>query len=394
MHLKFVDEYTKWINGDENLTDVFKNSTVNTSLDFCKLFKYINPSPEVSIKTFQNWATETKNMKIYKPVKCGGPPKEKVTTTKETVECLFTTLMDFPFWTSTERALYMNSDRGSNAVKKNMTADNVRKLTSKYGFSFKSACFSPPMRNILGFTALRIVWAKTMLEIYEQKKTMFIFADECSINFKALSKKAYGYIGISPLVNQPLRYDTFNVLLVVVPGFGVIYKMSREKTNQHTYSDFIEIAVRIIRTYICDGDKQIALVQDNAKYHNTKKVYQTLDRIKVDTFPIVPYSPQLNEPAEACFGYCKNNIESYVPEARSAIKTKQVFTIMQEKWENVISKFNAEMTTKYFAVWIEILKHVAAGNPLHGNRTKVKLSVPKLTAQLRNVITKRKIISF
>lgn len=159
---------------------------------------------------------------------------------------------------------------------------------------------------------------------------------------------AYGYIGISPLVNQPLRYDTFNVILVVVPGFGVIYKLSREKTNQISYIEFMRNAFRIIRSYICTDDTCIGLVQDNARYHTTNYTNESLREMKVDVFPIVPYSPQLNEPAEACFGYCKNNIEIYVPDPNNKASSNEMGHIIIEKWEKVISKFDGAMSAKYY----------------------------------------------
>lgn len=152
-------------------------------------------------------------------------------------------------------------------------------------------------------------------------------------------------------------------------------------------------AFKIIRSYICTDDTSIGLVQDNARYHTTDYVSEAFKCMKVDVFPTVPYSPQLNEPAEACFGYCKNNIETYVPDPNIKIKSNEIGRIISNKWEKVISKFDGAMSGKYYLMWIEILKQIAEGRPLHGNRISISTidKSEKVIAELRNILTIRNI---
>ena len=338
--------------------------------------------------TCQRWASNIQkgeDIVIHKRSNRSGKPK---VVDNDTLACLLVTLIDFPHWSSKQRAAYINGPNGSNYKKNKLKPQNLRKLTKKLNFSFKKAGFSPPHRNIIGYKALRVVCAKAILKIISDNKLLCLFADECSLCFTKIGKKVYGYIGVTPIVNLPLRNVTLNVLVMVAPGFGVIYRISKEKTNQYVFIDFIKKAIRIVRSFVCNSTQELGLIYDNASYHRTENVDNALQELKINAFPTVPYCPQLNECAEACFGYCKNNIEPIEIDAEQVITNKQLERIMIEKWDKVIEKFTSKKTANYYCTWKKILEQCANGLPLSSNHTYDAIS-NEIIIKLRSIRTKR-----
>ena len=161
----------------EDFSSPSPSSIINTCFsgchsvkEFAERFTELFSEGVVKSKTVQNWITESKeNSKA-----CHTNYHKKMTL--DSVLCLITTLLDFPFWTSTIRAQYLNSENGPN---KNdpISPRLVRFYTKALKFTHKRAKLSIPARNYLGLCAARVVWSRIALDLSNQPDVTICFSD-------------------------------------------------------------------------------------------------------------------------------------------------------------------------------------------------------------------------
>lgn len=152
-----------------------------------------------------------------------------------------------------------------------------------------------------------------------------------------------------------LKKFAFNTLLMVVPGFGIIYQLTDSSTNHLTYAQFIKKAFKVVRSLVCLPNTPIIMIHDNAAYH-------VVDR--------VPYSLQLNEPAEACFGFAKHAVAAI--NRHSCINKGSIVQAAKANWRDQLRKYDARMSATYFNMWVEILHLCKEGRELTDQSIEVK----------------------
>ena len=82
LHIKFTEEYNKWLKNEE-LSDIYKTIEPGNNTEFCRIFKLANPRPVVSVGTIKNWSTHEKNGQSYHPAKRGGMQSSRIVTTDD-----------------------------------------------------------------------------------------------------------------------------------------------------------------------------------------------------------------------------------------------------------------------------------------------------------------------
>ena len=297
-------------------------------------------------------------------------------------------MIDFPFWSSKTRALYLIKNKVVNEVEGEyrFSSSSVRRITRKLNFTYRcpGAKLSPPQRNILGFMAARVVWWTILLDIVNTKHSLITFADECSVCYTELTRGYYKLIGVMPELVHSMRKVVFNTLLLVVPGFGIIYEINRDHTDHHIYIEFLTKAFRVVKSLICLPSDEIILIHDNAPYHCHKEVSPAISALGVEEVPIIPYSPQLNEPAECCFGLTKQNVADI--KFNESVNNEVLMLEAIDIWKTQLMKYDAKMSAKYFSMWIKIMEECRNGIEL---TDKSFNDLKDYTSQLRSFNTIR-----
>ena len=104
------------------------------------------------------------------------------------------------------------------------------------------------------------------------------------------------------------------------------------------------------------------MVHDNAPYHTESTVSEKVKKLGIHEVPIIPYSPQLNEPAECCFGFTKQRVAAL--KFVNHVNQESIYQSGITKWKEQLQYYNAKQTAVYFNVWLEILKECSEGHEL------------------------------
>ena len=360
-----------------------------TDIEFAEMFVGLSGKQELSPGTVRNWISKHNNKPYLQPqLTVIREPEHGLRVNPDVIKCIATTLIDFPCWSSQTRADYLIEHKVVNPVKGkySYSSSSVRKIIKNLKFTYRNpgAKLSPPQRNTLGYIAARAVWARILLDIVENDNSLITFADECSVCYQELHKGYYKFVGVNPEVVSDTRKFVFNTLLLVVPGFGIVYKITKEPTTHQIYITFLKQAFNVVRSLVCTNSTKIYLVHDNAPYHTQNDVSPNISKLGVKEVPIIPYSPQLNEPVECCFGFTKQGVEAFYHSKKC--NKGMISSIGIKNWKNQLRKYDAKESAKYFNVWVEILKECINGVPLSDIS---HIRVDDYTFRLRNVNTIR-----
>ena len=292
--------------------------------------------------------------------------------TIETLKCLLCTILDYPDATVEERRFYLNN-YGPNR-KKNISRDTVRNIMDKMNVTIQTPSFSPVQRNSLGFCIARVLWANVIKNIKIDPNVLLCFVDEASV---AVGKrnKAYGFCSIRPCVNTSLRSKSLSVLSCVIPNIGPICRWFKGAVHNDQYAQFLKDIVFVMRAFICNEHTQLCIIQDNCAIHKTKKVYEMAKLLKINLINTVPYSPQLNLPAENMFAQLKNNsLYKFKAKEVEVFDTQPVTRHFKMSIVSLIDQWDEYMKTSYtyqstanvFGAWLKVLEECSEGNPLTG----------------------------
>ena len=239
-------------------------------------------------------------------------PRGKIS--EDVILCIITTIMDFPHWSGRQRMEYLNNKSGIlKGVR--ITIRSVNRLISNLNFEIKTIKFTPPARNSIGLMYLRAFWARIILEIAMQPNVVFMFVDEAAVTYLPNAIKGRALIGVVPVVEGNLSCKKLSILACVIPVFGVISRWFDGSIKGKDYATFIREVADLIRRAICTGSCKLCLIHDNCSIHKTSEVREAITEIKLNEFPTVPYSPQLNEVVEAYFGFQKKEMANYITKA-------------------------------------------------------------------------------
>ena len=386
LHYKLIYYYESFNSQDDTQGILKCFSDCRTETDFAERFTKVFAGNLVQVRTVRNWLSQYKKDNKYTGQKTSiQKPNTSNKVTKDTILCLITLLLDFPFWTSKLYAAYINSEKGPNSNENDhITARTVRYYIKMLRFSQRRATLSNPARNCLGLTAARVVWAKIALDLANDPNVTICFVDECTVCYNNFGGGFYGFIGVSPEVVTSLHKFSFNMLAMVVPGFGVIYRLTTTPTTHDIYADFLKEAFKVVRALICDENQKLVIVHDNAKYHTERSIKQVLQNLNINELPTIQYSPQLNEPAECLFGFCKYKCQL----ANIGINTmkRKIQIASMNNWENAVKQYDARRSAIYYAVWKIILKRCVNGLPLKADHIH---RVPDCLPELRDIKTRR-----
>ena len=313
-----------------------------------------------------------------------GPPKTKPKggmnkkVTKELINCLITTVLDFPEATDSERTDYINSYSGvfNDTTISESTIDRILKNLK---ITVKQPSFSPVARNSFGYRIARVLWSKVMKEVIDDKSTLACFIDEAGVVI-GTRRRARGFMSVSPCTNKTLVTKKLSVLSCVIPSFGVLNRWFSSSVKSDDYSTFIGECAHVIRRFIGNQETQLVFINDNASIHLTKKVQHTAKFWKINLFYTIPYSPQLNLVAENYFSQQKYNAlyrfkikpnevldpkeEELAPKHHHIIPYKQY--IMKQWDEENRNHYNGMSAAKVYGAWLTILKQCSEGKPLSG----------------------------
>ena len=159
------------------------------------------------------------------------------------------------------------------------------------------------------------------------------------------------------------------MLALVVPAFGVIYRITTVATTQQVYCEFLKDAFEVVRALITDNQRELCLIHDNAKYHNNIVVKELIEDLKVNELPTIQYSPQLNEVAECLFGCSKAKVKP--AQFPHTVMKRKVTKTAITNWINAVAQFDAQVSMKYYAVWRNIVKSCLSGKPLGSDHVHV-----------------------
>ena len=138
--------------------------------------------------------------------------------TDEIANCLITTTIDFPQWSSKQRKDYLESPNGpcygENTVK--LSIRTINNYLSKHKISYKKLAFSPPARNTFGAVLSRAIWSYFVDEL-RKEKVLFVFLDESSITSHTTKGYGRGVIGVTPILNQNINLYTISLLAAIIP---------------------------------------------------------------------------------------------------------------------------------------------------------------------------------
>ena len=235
--------------------------------------------------------------------------------TEDVILCVITTLMDYPHWTGTARTEYLNKKSGLFDGNNSISVRSVNRLISLLNFKVKSIQFSPPARNTIGLMVLRAFWASIVLEVASLPNTVFMFVDEAAVTLLPNTIRGRALIGVVPVVEGILSNHKLSILSCVVPGFGVISRWFQGSVKGDDYAVFVSEVTDLIRRVVCSGSNKICLIHDNCRIHKTERVLKTIQEMKLEEFPTVPYSPHLNEVVEGYFGFQKKEMANFETQA-------------------------------------------------------------------------------
>ena len=292
--------------------------------------------------------------------------------TRETLECLITTVLDFPDATDSERAVYLNQ-YGPN-INDNISESTVNRILNKLNITVQTPCFSVKERNNMGYRIARVLWAEEMQQLHNDPNTMIAFVDEASVVL-GRRNKCRGFSSIRPCVTKNHRTKSLSILACIIPNFGSIYKWYKKGVRAVDYARFLREASHIIRTKLCNEGTNIVFVNDNASIHKSDIVKETCEKCKINLIFSVPYSPQCNLPAENFFAQLKfNALNAFksVPNERPQQFPIQhnlplISTLIIKQWdEKVASRYDATTSANIYSSWVTILNYCKRGMPLNG----------------------------
>lgn len=378
-----------------------KNSNEETATSLVKQYKTLKKQPYskpvYKFSTLRNHCAKYLSLSIQdkvtylnainNPKKWGGRRYECFKVTQDTLRCLITLVLDFPTMSPESFAAYINSPFGPNSAKeKHITGRTVQRYLRYLKFTCKKCSFAPPNRNSIGLRIFRVAWCKMMKRIAQQKNVLLGFIDEAGVSNCNGKNHGRGYLGVSPLVNCPLQKNRTNIVAVVFPGFGVVYRFVNRSMNGERYAEFIKDATNFARKYICCNKVEIVLIEDNCPIHGTKEVDDMVEHLKIALIPIVQYSPSLNEVVESYFGLVK---------AQSTIiitydDLTNIELEIEKRWKHNSDKaFSVQKGEKLYLEWIGRLNSCINGEPLLSQHLDPKYMEKINTQHLINVDVNR-----
>lgn len=248
------------------------------------------------------------------------------------------------------------------AIWKKISARTINEYLNKHDFKYKKLSFSPKARNTLGAIIARRVWAHFVREMIDEE-TLFIFIDESSID--GSSNRLYGrwFIGVTPTTEKALTSFSLLLLNAVIQGCGCIQQWFTEGVCGDNFASFITQLGYLVSTHIASPKVTIITILDNCKMHSTDEVIESFDKAELLPLFTVPYSPQINYPAECYFGNCKASINNI--DAISIIRTLGFQNAIWKTWEKANEMHgSSETTAAMFASWITILNQCLEAIPL------------------------------
>lgn len=315
---------------------------------------------------FSEWSDKG----FLSPVKKRGGNPGKIT--EETLECLITTVLDYPEATDRERATYLNMYGPQ--IEDNISESTVNRILDNLNISVQTPSFSPKERNNLGYRIARHLWAEELDHLRKDPNNLIAFVDEASVVI-GTRNKCRGFVSVRPCVTKGLRTKSLTILACVVPAYGTIYKWYEGSVTNHEYSRFLREASHIIRTKLCNEGTNIIIIQDNAAIHKTRKVRDTAKKCCINLFFTVPYSPQCNLLAENFFAQLKENALNKFhsldlePVVATPIQHKLPmlkFSIISQWDDEVKRSYDHKSSSNIYGAWLTVLDMCKSGMPLHG----------------------------
>lgn len=344
-----------------------------TNIDSYKVSKTYSLSPN----TVKHWIIkynkdEEEQERVKKKVKWisewGGSHNTKLND--EVLLCLICMVLDFPNMTSKQFASYLNSEYGPCfANKKKIKPGTVSRALRSLNFSVSKVAFCPPTRNSIGLRIYRVAWSLLMQEISNQNDVLIGFIDEAAVSIADGKKYGRSFVGITPLINNPLSNCKVSVLSCVLPGYGVLYKFFNSAVHGSDYACFLNDITQFVRIHICSSNTQIVMIEDNCKIHCTEEVENVINKLEIAVIPTVPYSPALNGVVEGYFGYVKlGHCEFY---SFNDLPLCDEISI-KETWTKISNtKFNDKILNTLYAEWRARMAKCVEGIPLVSGHIKI-----------------------
>lgn len=187
-------------------------------------------------------------------------------------------------------------------VKQKVSVRLVNKELGKLNINVKKPCFKDPQRNSIGFRIARYIWSRFMLDVTDQRNTLFVFIDVAGVQ-RSQPNTPRGFVSVRPLTEGTTKSNNIaSILAAVIPGYGSISRWYKGSVSNQEYVILLREISYILRKRICNQSTQIITIQDNASIHKTKEVREMAFKFNLNLFFIVPYSPHLYEVAENYFG--------------------------------------------------------------------------------------------
>ena len=307
--------------------------------------------------------------------------------TKEAKIALLCTVMDYPYLTDNERAVYLNKYVIS---EKPVSTRTVNYKLTNMKIKIKQPCFSVKERNSLGYLIARCLWSQVINQIINDQSVIPVFLDEAGVR-KARCATSRGYVSITPLVEgNNKKYNTATVLSAIIPSYGTISKWFTSSITSAEYTKFIREVSYVMRTKICTKEYQIIAIQDNAKIHKSEEVRNMANKCSINLFFTVPYSPQTNLPAENYFGqlkyvlnfdhtiYAYKNIENEdIMDDDTELMNGVYSTMLLDEdqiciaWTRMCKlKYTSATSGKIYKAWLTVLNSCMEGKELRGEHYK------------------------
>lgn len=297
------------------------------------------------------------NGKIYDD--WGGERPDVSVVTDDTLDCLLSLVLDFPTMSASQYTCYMNSKYGPHSENK-ISVRTVYSCLKMLNLTVKKASFAPPSRNSVGLRIFRVAWCLFVKAILNDKNILLGFIDEAAITSDQNRSYGRAFLGLTPVINCPLKKIKMSILSIVFPGFGTLYKLCSKSVDGAEYAQFLSDVTEFARKYICNNQVEILIIEDNCPMHNTKCVEDQIERLKISVIPIVPYSPALNGVVEDYFGFVK--LKGIQSKGNTELAQR---SFIEESWKKIsYEKFKVENAQNYYREWILRMNKCIKGKPL------------------------------
>jgi transposase len=182
-----------------------------------------------------------------------------------------------------------------------------------FHYTLKRTSLIPIKRNDPETIEKRFAYAQEFMQMYGDEKMeqkQFVFIDESGFNISMRSKYGRAKKGCRAVSYvKHLRSENIS-LCCAISTLGIIGWTARD--TPYNSESFCEFLLQVMKNYPLPN---CVFIFDNAQFHKTQAVYNTITLHGHRILPLPPYSPFLN-PVENLFSQWKNFIRRQSPSTR------------------------------------------------------------------------------